>query len=461
MTTHTIKSEIKGNISIGIPLITAQSIYACSGFIGTVMVARLGKEALAASILVSMVWISLSVFFFGVLNAVSILISHQYGAKNFRAISEIMTQSFLLGVVICIANILILSTMPFFLHLSSQPPVVLALAKNYMWAMMWTIPGLIALIIGEQFLAGLGRSKLVLQISMLIVPIEIVLIYLLIFGKMGLPQCGIAGVGYGFAVTYTASGIFLIYHLLYSKKYRQFEVFKLRVKNEKNYFFELIRVGLPLGFMHLIEISTFGIATFFIAQFGTTLLAAHQIVMQYVIFASTAIFAMSQAVAVRVGHAVGRIDKLGVHFAVYSGTIFSFFIIIFVVLSFIFAPTYLLHLDIDVTDVTNRDLVNDSSNLLIIGGVMMLFDNFRIVAFGALRALKDTRFCMYTSLVCFWIVGLFSAYYFGIHLNFKGDGIWWGLTLGIILGSIILWTRIFFMLRKMDKKSLHFIGVVR
>ncbi len=44
------------------------------------------------------------------------------------------------------------------------------------------------------------------------------------------------------------------------------------------YFKELIHVGLPMGFMHVIEICAFTIMTFWIARFGTTTLAAHQIV---------------------------------------------------------------------------------------------------------------------------------------------------------------------------------------
>src|SRR5690349_17405096 len=91
---HSIKSELKDTLSLSIPLVSSQLIYACSGFIGTAMVAHLGQEALAASVLVSMIWMSLSVLFFGILNSISVLVSHQFGAKNNRAISEIMGQAF-------------------------------------------------------------------------------------------------------------------------------------------------------------------------------------------------------------------------------------------------------------------------------------------------------------------------------------------------------------------------------
>src|SRR3989338_4425647 len=90
----TIKNETKGNLSLSIPLIASQLIYASSGFVGTALVARLGEDALAASVLVSTIWMTLSVLFFGILNAISVLVSHQFGAKNQQAISEIMGQSY-------------------------------------------------------------------------------------------------------------------------------------------------------------------------------------------------------------------------------------------------------------------------------------------------------------------------------------------------------------------------------
>ena len=265
---HSFKSEIKDTLSLSIPLIASQLIYACSSFIGTAMVAQLGEDALAASVLVSMIWMSLSVLFFGVLNSVSVLVAHQYGAKNNKAISDIMGQAFLLGIATTFIMILILCSMPLFLRWSAQPPAVLKLAHDYMFALLWTIPGLIALVIMEQFLAGINRAKIVLRISLLVVPVEIPIIYMLIFGKFGLPACGVAGIGYGFAITYTGTAILLTLYLLKSRYYRELNIFGKMKKINMPYLKELILVGLPMGFMHLIEVSTFAVMTFWIAQFG-------------------------------------------------------------------------------------------------------------------------------------------------------------------------------------------------
>lgn len=452
--THSVKSEIRENLSISIPLIASQLIYSSSNFVGTAMVAHLGEYPLAASVLVSSIWWTLSVLFFGVLNSVSILVSHQFGARNDKAISEIMGQAFILSLIITVLLVLILFSMPFFLRWTGQPAEVLKLANEYTFSLLWTIPGLVILVLYEQFLAGINRAKIVLRISLLVVPIEIPLIYLLVFGKFGFPECGIAGIGYGFATTYTITTFGLIYYLVKSKQYHRFGIFDNLTKINMGYLKELIVIGLPMGFMHVVEVSTFAVATLWIAKFGTTMLAAHQIVMQYLGFAITIVFAMSQAVTVRVGHEAGRNDLLGVTYASYIGLMMNTVCVFLIAIFFYLTPNFFLSLDIDPHLAANASLANEAVSLLWIGGVLLVFDNFRIIGFGALRGLKDTHFSMYSAIFGFWLIGLTSAYIFAFVYHFSGQGIWWGLTLGIAVAALVVHYRLYYLLKRVDLTKL-------
>ena len=455
---HSIKNEVKNTLSLGLPLVASQLVYACSGFIGTAMVAHLGENALAASVLVSMTWMCLSVLFFGILNASSILVSQQYGAKNNSAISKIMGQSYILGFIIMFILMIILSCLPYALHLSHQPARVLEIANQYVTALIWTVPGLIILIVSEQFLAAVGKSRIVLRISLLIVPIEIPIIYAFIFGKAGLPACGVAGVGYGFAVTYTITAIGLLIYLAKSKHYQQFAIFAKISKIDFTYLYELIRVGLPMGFMHVIELSAFSLGTFWIGHFGTTILAAHQIALQYLGFSITLVFAVSQAVTIRVGHMIGERDATGAKYASFTGIFLCLLCTLIIALVFGLYPEMFLRLDMDINDKMNFDLINDSSMLFKIFGVLLIFDTIRIIGFGALRGLKDTRFPMLAAFIGFWMVGITSAYWLAFHLQLAGKGVWWGLTLGIIAGSIIVIARLLHQLRNIDVEKILKIG---
>ncbi len=453
-TSHTIKNEIKSNLSISLPLIVTNTVFSFSNFIGTAMVARLGQDALAASVLVSMMWASLSVLFMGILNAISVLVSHQYGAKNENAISQIIGQAFLLGFIVCLLVISALYSMEFFLEWSGQSRAVLLLSHDYLRSLMWTVPALVVWIIIEQFLIGIGYTKLVLRVCFLVVPVEIPLLYALIFGKWGFPQCGIAGIGYGFAITYTLSAIGLVIYLLHAKKYKSFRIFSAINEIHLPYIKELIRIGFPLGLMQVIEVSAFAIATFWMAHFGTQILAAHQIVMQYLGFAIVTVFAMSQSVTIRVGHAVGRQDPVGVKYAVYVGILLNYCLISLIAYAFYAIPLLFISLDINVHDALNTGMVNNAVKIFSIAGLLLLFDSFRIVGFGALRGLKDAHFSMFTSLIAFWFIGLSIAFILGFYLELGGVGIWWGLTLGIASGALIVLGRLRYFMGYLDAEKL-------
>src|SRR5665213_179556 len=115
------KHEIKENLGISMPLIASQLVYSCSVFIGTAMVARLGEDALAASVLVVMIWVLLSILFFGLLNSVSVLVAHQFGARNDAAISLIMGQSYTLGIIVTVILMVLLYATPLLLPITDQP----------------------------------------------------------------------------------------------------------------------------------------------------------------------------------------------------------------------------------------------------------------------------------------------------------------------------------------------------
>jgi len=189
-------------------------------------------------------------------------------------------------------------------------------------------------------------------------------------------------------------------------------------------------------------------------HFGTTALAAHQIILQFLGFTITIVFAMSQAVTIRVGHAVGQNNLSGVHYAVYVGMLLNTILVLFISIGFYFFPKLFLQIDMDIHAPANYTLVEQAAGLLSICGILLLFDNFRIIGFGALRGLKDTRFPMYTSFASFWLVGISMAYYLGFYLHLEGRGIWWGLTIGIASGAIMELIRLKYLLKHIDLLTL-------
>jgi MATE family multidrug resistance protein len=86
-------------------------------------------------------------------------------------------------------------------------------------------------------------------------------------------------------------------------------------------------------------------------------------------------------------------------------------------------------------------VVDIAAHLLIIAAFFQLFDGTQVVGLGILRGLGDVRIPTVITLLAYWGLGLPIGYFFGIHLNFGIQGIWWGLLIGLLTASILLFFR--------------------
>ncbi len=449
-----IKSEVKQNVKLSLPLIASQVLYSANGFLGTLMLARLGKDVLAASILVWMVWAVVSITFFGMLNAISVLVAHQFGAKNNKGVGDVMSQALVLGLILIVVISLALTAVPLLLSLSHQSARVTSLANQYMESIRLWVPSLTLMIVIEQFLIGLGKTRMVMCVSILLVPLQVFLTYAFIFGSWHFPRTGIAGVGYGIALADTIGLFFLVAYLLLDKQFRVYALFS-RITLNWPYLKELIKIGFPMGMMSFIEIGAFTVMTYGVARFGTTQLAAHQIAFQFLGLLITIVFAMSQAVTVRVGHAVGELNREQVNYAIGVGMVLNACIMsIFASIVYLF-PQWLVHFDLNIHAVKNIALVNDVTVLFHIIAFLMVFDNFRIIGFGALRGIKDTNFPMVSSFIAFWVVGLSLGFLLGFHFHEQAAGVWLGMTLGILSGAMIVFARLIYQLKRINLNEIR------
>lgn len=445
---HSILTEIKANLLLSLPLMAAWIIHSLGPFAGTAMIAHLGKDALAGSVLVGTIWMAGITFWFGLFHAVSILVPHQMGSNNNEAISEIMGQALLLNFFAWLPMMGLLWIIPFLVHWSAPNLETLKYAAEYSHALIFAVPGVITLAIVNHFLTGIGKTKMSLWISLIEIPLEIMFIYIFVFGKYGVPAFGIAGVGYGLAFSFTLTSIVIFSYLYCAKFTKPYQIFKhigvLHWPSCK----EMLRIGLPIGFTYFIELVGFTIVTYFVSRFNNTALAAHQIILQFEGVIFNIPHAISQATTVRVGVNVGRIDKKGIIYASYVGIMLSFLISLVIFLILVLFPVVLLGIDFDIHE--HPKIVRIVIPLFFILGIYQIFDSIRVVEAGALRGLKDTKFTMYVNLFCFSILGVLLAYLIGIVFNHNVHGIWYGLTSGIILGAIILFFRLQKIIRNAD-----------
>jgi multidrug resistance protein, MATE family len=203
----------------------------------------------------------------------------------------------------------------------------------------------------------------------------------------------------------------------------------------------LLALGLPAALQLTLEVGVFAAATVLAGQLVPAALAAHQIALNIAGFTFMVPLGLASAGAVRVGHAVGRLDPAGAARAGWTALFLGAAFMLTAAAIFLLMPGRLIG-----AFTSSAAVLDYGVALLAVAAVFQLFDGLQGVATGILRGLGDTRTPMLWNLAGHWFIGLPVAYLLAFTLGFGVIGLWWGLSLGLIICGVALvvawWRRI-------------------
>lgn len=435
-----LKNDLYPLLKLAIPLALTGVVGASTGFFETMFLAKLGQDILAAGALVGWLYATFAVILFGALGSINILVSHKHGANDQAGITLVARDGLVMSVLMTIPAFLLFWNMsPIFL-IFGQSPSIVTLAESYLHALAWGLfPTFISIAILE-FIIGLGHTRIIMYFTVFNVSLMIFFSYAFIFGAFGFPALGIAGAGWGMTVSYWIIAIVSILFVLIHKVYKPyFRV--IFIKDKPSFVRELFKVGLPIGAMYSFEVGFFFALTLVMGSLGSSLLAANQIVMQYLCILMSVIFSIAQAITVRMGHLLGAKDINLAQRAGYTGASISATFMGMIAIIFWLFPSMLTSIDIDIQNPANGTLIKEASLLFAVSAIFQIIEATRISLFGALRALKDTNFTLLASIISFWGIALPIGYLFATYFQLGGAGLWWGMVLGASCSVALLYWR--------------------
>jgi MATE family multidrug resistance protein len=139
---------------------------------------------------------------------------------------------------------------------------------------------------------------------------------------------------------------------------------------------------------------------------------------------------------VRVGHAIGRGDPHGMRQAGWAAIAMTLAVMATSAILLASGPTPLIAVFSE-----DQLVIDIGLALMLIAAAFQLFDGLQTVTTGALRGLGDTHTPMLWNLVGHWAIGLPIAYWLCFGRGWGVQGLWAGLSTGLILiGTVLLWT---------------------
>jgi len=433
------RKEFFALMSVAWPLVFATLAQNTLSFVDTLMAGRLGNSAIAGIALGSTTFYLVIFVISGVLLGVSPIVSQARGADDNAKISGVLRQAFLLSLWLLIPCWLLLYNGETLFHWLQQPPEVAKQSGDYLKAISWGLfPGFIFLAL-RSALESLSDTRPILIISLFNVLLNIAANEVLMFGRFGFPALGLVGTGYASAFVMWCGCLVLLLYLRWQYGYLRIFTFKnLFTSENRNLMWELIKVGVPIGLTIGFEISMFSASAFAMGWFGKDALAAHQIALQTASIAFMIPLGISIAASVRVGQAMGADNMQGAKVAGDMGIAVSGLIMLVTGMCFIFLPRGIIGLYLDLSNPENTIVVAKATSFLFIAATFGVFDGLQVGGSMALRGMKDTRAVMVLSLLAYWGCGVTSGAIFAFALGLEGQGLWYGLTVGLGVAAVNL-----------------------
>lgn len=438
-------SEFKYNLKLAAPVMLGMLGHTFVAFIDNIMVGQLGTAELAAvSLGNSFMFIAMSIGI-GFSTAITPIIAEADSSNNLQQARS----GYKSGLFLCTTLGILLFLLVFFskplMYLMQQPEEVVALAIPYLDLVAFSLIPLIIFQAIKQFSDGMSMTRYPMYATLLANIVNVVLNYLLIFGKFGFPEMGIVGAAYGTLVSRFVMVTYL--WALLRHKERSAKI----VKNIKFFILDslmikkIINLGSLSAMQMFFEVAIFTAAIWLSGLLGKNPQAANQIALNLSSMTFMVAMGLSVASMIRVGNQKGLQNYRELRRIAFSIFLLGALLAtIFAILFFIFhksLPNIYMDLNDTKNYIDNMEVVSIAADLLLVAAFFQISDSIQVVFLGALRGLQDVKVPTILTFISYWCVGFPVSYILGKEDMYGSFGIWLGLLAGLTTASVLLYIR--------------------
>ncbi|MCX2741849.1 MATE family efflux transporter [Pontibacter anaerobius] len=430
------KQHFSKNFTLAYPVVLSQLGHILVSVFDSLMVGQTGTMPLAAASLGNSIFTITLVFGLGVSYSITPLIAAADGRRNYTRISLLLlnglVSNVLLGILLFIAGYFLSP----YITVLDQPPKVVELAIPYINILFLSMVPLMFFQAFRQFAEGLSLTKQAMYISILANGLNVVLNYILIFGKLGFEPMGLVGAGWATLISRVVMAIAMAGWVLYAKRFEVFRHF-LRLRHLSFiHMYRIFKLGLPISGQMIFEMGAFSFSAIMIGWLGAKELAAHQIAINVAAVTYMMASGIAAAATIRVGNQKGLGNFEAMRMAGYSNLVMG---IVFMMGSGLLMV--LFNRLIPMLYIDDPEVIQLASGLLIIAALFQISDGVQVVGLGALRGLEDVRIPSLISLLAYWVVGLPVGYLLCFKAGFGVNGVWMGLLTGLSVAAVLLTLR--------------------
>ncbi len=405
------------------------------------VIGRLGSFALGAVGFAGSIMWEATYVGFSMLTVVAVLVAHGFGAGREDEVGGGVRAGLALALVISVPWMAFGWFLPDMLLASGQDPAIVAVARDYLHAMIWHLPATFLFMVLRQLVTGLSRPIVITVISAAAVPANLGLNILLVFGTFGLPALGVVGAGIATSIIAWLKLAVMIVYIMRQPRFAAFQPFRWPPRIERSTWRQLLRLGLPVSGVRVIEGSMSQAVTVFMGFFGASALAAHSVLSAVVMLSGSIAIGFGHGASVRVAQETGGGRPRGAVRAGWFGLSGALVVTVPISLVLLLAPDAITALILDSSDPANGDAFAIVRDLRWIGALFLLVQAAEVLLSRALRGLKDVFVPMLMSAVGFLVLGIPAAWLLAFQMDGGPRALWVGMALGFAATGAMLLLR--------------------
>lgn len=301
-------NTIKTILKLALPAVLEMILYMTISVFDTMMVGHYGGQLAVSTVglSVEIIYTFINIFIsVGISIGITSIIARRFSAKKYSSAEEYASIGFFIGLIISlIISIFMIIYTKEILYIGGACNDAISLGNTYMkiislGCFFYMLTSMI-----NGILRGYGNTKTPLLISIIINIINISLDWILIFGKLNIPELGIKGAAIATSIAQIIGFLFAIIYIMKKSK------IKLRLKYIINLKVHKLKKLLVLVIPSSLQEASFDISrllsTFIIMRLGETAFAANQITTTIESVSFMPGWGFSVAATTLVGHKIGE-----------------------------------------------------------------------------------------------------------------------------------------------------------
>jgi MATE family multidrug resistance protein len=439
-----MRIEASKTIRLALPIIIGELAQMSLHIIDAAMVGAISYKQLAAAALVINAMNIPFVLGIGMTISVSQMVSMAHGRNDKGAVSHYFFNGFFLCAVTAIIISLTLVFGKSILYHLGQDAEVVELAIPFMQLMGYSIIPMLLFMTLKQFADGLQLTKTAMLLSLLSLPLNVFLNWLLIYGNWGFARLELIGAGWATLITRSVTFIALFFIILNHRRFQKY-INKSYWQMKWSTIKELLNIGVPSSLQIGMEAGAFAISGIIIGTISAVAQAAHQIALSCASFTFMVSMGLAQAGSIRVSNAYGRKDWPHISSIGRSTLFIALLYGMFCAIAFV-----LFKNSLPSVFNKNEDVIKMASLLLLFAALFQISDSTQAIGAGLLRGIKDVKTPTVLIAIAYWVIGLPVGWLLAFRFGMGASGMWTGLILGLTFASFFLIRRFL----KMSKRNL-------